>query len=448
MTHFGLRFGTRLCTECTGTSTQAFKPSQTLPQLPASLSMISQFKSMMTQKVIGKSKYEIDTDALNTSETDEFCEVIKVGSEYSLLLTYDTKGGEQRDQPRFHLEFQATGIISWLTYSRHRWITCIVRFFNGEDESYENDVYQCSAGEALNPQNGRLYMMDRNVSRIAVEVVITQRADTVPEEEMTPFILQQVRLYEDGKNNGDLTLIVITDSNENAKAPGSVPMNAVNSVNSMKSNDSNNSKNASPETEHKSGSASAAEGDEAPECKEDDETSDPEIDEPVHSLADDEMRPGVGRKGQDNPLSVEMRTHSAVLRSASSVFQSMLKHEMREKTEMVIEIHAAKTKDVDDLIYFIMTDQLRWDANPLRIIQLAHLYDLPALQAVCARRISDDVHVNTFVDSFNVFNRYEIQSGFQNLVVFGKENLWTLKQLGFLKELPFVFRFGILGARV
>ena len=46
-----------------------------------------------------------------------------------------------------------------------------------------------------------------------------------------------------------------------------------------------------------------------------------------------------------------MKTNGVILRSASTVFESMLNTDMKEKQENVIEIHARNEKDVDDMMY-------------------------------------------------------------------------------------------------
>merc|ERR1712154_607992 len=58
----------------------------------------------------------------------------------------------------------------------------------------------------------------------------------------------------------------------------------------------------------------------------------------------------------------EIKVSSAILRSASPVFDQMMQSEMMEKQLRRITVHAHSVKDVDDLIYYICTDVLREDA--------------------------------------------------------------------------------------
>lgn len=83
-------------------------------------------------------------------------------------------------------------------------------------------------------------------------------------------------------------------------------------------------------------------------------------------------------------------------------------------------------------------------ARSLKLIKLAHIYELKGLFVACCTRIIGELSVQNFVESFQVFNRYEIQQGFDDLVQFGKENLSELQRLDSFNELPYLFRFGHL----
>merc|ERR1712154_681903 len=61
----------------------------------------------------------------------------------------------------------------------------------------------------------------------------------------------------------------------------------------------------------------------------------------------------------------EIKASSILLQSASPVFNNILSNDMREKQEKTIKVHAKTVKDVDDMIYFMATNQLRQDSNAM-----------------------------------------------------------------------------------
>ena len=108
----------------------------------------------------------------------------------------------------------------------------------------------------------------------------------------------------------------------------------------------------------------------------------------------------------------KIRMSSCVLRASSKVFEQMLTIDMKEKAEKRIEIRARSVKDVEDMMYFLCTDRLRADANALGVIRLAHCYEARRLFLRCVNRIIDTVSIDTFVETVEVFNKYEIAHGF------------------------------------
>lgn len=139
-----------------------------------------------------------------------------------------------------------------------------------------------------------------------------------------------------------------------------------------------------------------------------------------------------------------IRTFSFVLKSASTVFESILNAKREESTGKMLEIHDATAKDVDDMIYYIICFDLRRDANPRALIRMAHLYELEALFTACSKRIVSDLKVHNFAESVHIFTRFSIEEGFQDLVDFGKANLKVLREQNLFQELPFLFRYGLL----
>merc|ERR1711951_133735 len=128
------------------------------------------------------------------------------------------------------------------------------------------------------------------------------------------------------------------------------------------------------------------------------------------------MQDGGDSDDNDTNDPVSVKVSGIILRSASSVFESMLDSEMKEKKEKIIEIHADSVADVEDMIYYIICHDLRRGAHALSLIKLAHLYQLSALLDACVMRILDELDDDNFVESANLFNRYEIEDGYDDIV--------------------------------
>lgn len=137
---------------------------------------------------------------------------------------------------------------------------------------------------------------------------------------------------------------------------------------------------------------------------------------------------------------MEVRISSAVLRSASTVFDQMLSTDMTEKETKEIIVHAKSAKSVDDLAYFVTTNKLRNDANVLDILPLAHLYQIPSLFWECSERIIKNVNLDNYVETLNVLNKYDIKRGFPWMVRFGKKNIEALRERDDFEQLPCSFR--------
>ena len=145
---------------------------------------------------------------------------------------------------------------------------------------------------------------------------------------------------------------------------------------------------------------------------------------------------------------ITVKTSSIALRSASNVFESMLNTKMKESEEGVIEIHAESAKDVDDMLYYIMVQDLRQDVTPLSLIKLAHLYQLTTLFDACSARITQNLSVSNFIESVNTFNRYEIEDGYEELVHHGRKHINQLRTLPEFKDLHFSFKYGLLKSQM
>ncbi len=104
-------------------------------------------------------------------------------------------------------------------------------------------------------------------------------------------------------------------------------------------------------------------------------------------------------------------------------------------------------QDVDDMYYYICTDKLRNKVNAIRLIKLAHLYDLSSLFSACANRIFTELSVDNFIESANAFNRYGIENHYVELTEFGKQNLIEIQKQENFQDLSFEFKYGVLGWR-
>lgn len=121
---------------------------------------------------------------------------------------------------------------------------------------------------------------------------------------------------------------------------------------------------------------------------------------------------------------------------------------MLEQQQKRIVVHAKSVKDVEDLLYFMCTDELKEDSDAMNMIHLAQFYQMDGLILKCADRMIKDVTVKNIVVTINVFDRYEISEGYQALVHFAKTNIEELKKENnflLLSHSFRIFRCGILG---
>lgn len=152
-----------------------------------------------------------------------------------------------------------------------------------------------------------------------------------------------------------------------------------------------------------------------------------------------------GDEGYESGSENVVKVSSCILRAASPVFDQMLSADMRESQENKIVINAKSVEDVDELVYFMCTDQLSPDANPLNLISLAHMYQMKRLFWICAEKISKTVTIESFVETVDTLNRYEIEQGFPLVVSFGKKNIEELKKRDEFSKLSCAFKRMILG---
>lgn len=151
--------------------------------------------------------------------------------------------------------------------------------------------------------------------------------------------------------------------------------------------------------------------------------------------------------GTGNPeiSSSTVRFSSLMLRSASKVFDRMLSTEMMEKQENEIIIHAKDIADVEHLLYFVVTNRLKATANALSIILLAHYFEIDRLFYRCVDQIVEGINVDNFVETVQIFNKFEIHEGLAAVVKFGKKHIKEIQQCDDFTELPHTFRCLALG---
>lgn len=155
--------------------------------------------------------------------------------------------------------------------------------------------------------------------------------------------------------------------------------------------------------------------------------------------------PPTKKRKADPLMNQEIKICGPVLRSASPVFDGMLQSQMKEGSEKRIEIPAKSFKDIEDLAYFINTNKLKEDCTPLTLAPLAHLYQMHDLFWQCINTAVNQLSIGTFVDTVQLFNKYEIEERFGTVIDFGKTNVGLLKCRDDFKLLSHSCRF-MLGA--
>lgn len=159
-----------------------------------------------------------------------------------------------------------------------------------------------------------------------------------------------------------------------------------------------------------------------------------------------ELGPPATKKRKLNPpTNQEIKVVGSILRTASPVFAGMLQSGMKEQEKKQIEIPAKSIKDIKDLAYFINTNKLKMNSNPLNLAPLAHLYQMHELFWQCVNKAVNQLNVDSFVQTFQLFNKYEIEDRFETVIQFGKDNVKTLKAQDNFQLLSHSSRF-MLGA--
>ena len=152
--------------------------------------------------------------------------------------------------------------------------------------------------------------------------------------------------------------------------------------------------------------------------------------------------PAKKQKAED----VEIKVSSVILRSASVVFDSMLKNGMREQNEKKIEIVAKSVDDVRALTYFMCTGELPFKRNALNLMQLAHYYQMDGLFEQCENEAIRTVSVKNFFEALNVFEKYQNTKACNALIEFAKKNKVRLKKSNGCDKIPFVLKCALFDA--
>eukprot|EP01083_Nonionella_stella_P052306 138825_1 len=135
-----------------------------------------------------------------------------------------------------------------------------------------------------------------------------------------------------------------------------------------------------------------------------------------------------------------IKMSSVVLRAASKVFDKMLSSNMMEKQHNTIEIHAKSIEDVKDLTYFMSTNELKENSNALHLIALAHYYEMDRLFWKCVYALIKNLTVRKFAQTLQIFDKYEIELGYDSLVQFAKKNREALKKADDYETISHAFK--------
>eukprot|EP01084_Bolivina_argentea_P086064 155567_1 len=125
-------------------------------------------------------------------------------------------------------------------------------------------------------------------------------------------------------------------------------------------------------------------------------------------------------------------TNSSILKSASVVFERMLNINMKEKRENKIVVYAKDKHDVGHLVHFMYTNALRVDANVFNLIHMAHYYEMDRLFWECTKRLVNNISVENYVETINIFNKYEIEYGYKTRKCIWWTHLDNIKEIASL----------------
>ena len=138
-----------------------------------------------------------------------------------------------------------------------------------------------------------------------------------------------------------------------------------------------------------------------------------------------------------------VRTYRAFLVASSDVFNALMAHDIKEKKANGLEIYLEYCNDVSvchDLIYFLITNRMRYDADVFMLLQMAHIYQIDSLLDRCIDKLVDNITVDRFVGVVRLFDLYQITKKYSSLVQFAKKHKDDIKICPDFAELPHAFR--------
>eukprot|EP01083_Nonionella_stella_P112490 330988_1 len=131
---------------------------------------------------------------------------------------------------------------------------------------------------------------------------------------------------------------------------------------------------------------------------------------------------------------------SGVLKAESPVFAAMLENDMKEKETKTIHISANDYDDVEDMLCFLNTGELR-GADAIALMDLAQLYQMERLQDACWIEMLRDLDDDNFVQTVCCFDKYRIKKGYDVLIEYAKENLDEIEELDDFDQLSNSFQY-------
>jgi len=268
-----------------------------------------------------------------------------------------------------------------------------------------------------------------------------QQQEQAEQHQVQTFEEQLDKMYNLSCKQGDITLIVKEEDEDDEKLTITSPEKSGIGQPPNKKRKLNNLTDATvvtsaPILPNISNSPTTTDTSTSTTEKDNQETEEDHIDD-TEALDDDD----------DVDLAPGIRIASCILRSSSKVFDRVLSANMKEQQEKTIVVHAKKIEDVKEMVYFMSTNKLGARANPLRIIHLAKLYEMDRLFWKCVERIIQNISVESFVEAFHVFNRYDVGEGFESICAFGKEHVDDLRKMDNFDTLPCSFRRITLGVK-
>ena len=101
-----------------------------------------------------------------------------------------------------------------------------------------------------------------------------------------------------------------------------------------------------------------------------------------------------------------IRIDRTVLKSASPVFEGMLNSPFKECKEGQICIDTDSLQVIDDMVFFIVTGELREKADCLELLRISHLYLLKQMNYALMAELVRTLTMRSLVPTISAFDRY------------------------------------------